>query len=202
MPDAGFLTPPETPDTSFLPGAVPSVLAKLRALGRGHGNDRWLAQMHGSWSRGVGALPDFMGLSPANFRAMAAHHFPRLPARFRKLRGREIPANRIDEWDDLRRLLLTHRAGRGRSEVWIAEAVAAGCLASDHLWQDLGLLNRRELSAMLAFNFPRLAARNTKDMKWKKFLYKQLCEAEGVYICRAPSCEVCVDYDFCFGPED
>jgi len=29
-------------------------------------------------------------------------------------------------------------------------------------------------------NFPPLAARNRKDMKWKRFLYKQLCEAEGI----------------------
>ncbi len=55
---------------------------------------------------------------------------------------------------------------------------------------------------MLAYNFPDLVARNSKDMKWKKFLYKQLCEAEGLYVCRAPSCEVCKDYQQCFGPED
>jgi NifQ. len=40
------------------------------------------------------------------------------------------------------------------------------------------------------------------DMKWKKFIYKQLCEAEGLYVCRAPSCEVCKDYDQCFGKEE
>jgi nitrogen fixation protein NifQ len=51
-------------------------------------------------------------------------------------------------------------------------------------------------------NFEPLALRNDKDMKWKKFLYKQLCEAEGIYVCRAPSCEVCVDYDNCFGNEE
>jgi nitrogen fixation protein NifQ len=38
-------------------------------------------------------------------------------------------------------------------------------------------------------------------MKWKKFLYRQLCLEEGIYVCRAPSCEVCKDYDLCFGPE-
>ena len=48
-------------------------------------------------------------------------------------------------------------------------------------------------------NFRPLAEQNTKDMKWKKFLYKQLCIGEGIYVCRAPSCEVCVDYAACFG---
>jgi nitrogen fixation protein NifQ len=51
-------------------------------------------------------------------------------------------------------------------------------------------------------NFPTLAAKNVHNMKWKKFLYKQLCATEGVYVCRSPSCEVCADYDACFGPED
>ncbi len=39
-------------------------------------------------------------------------------------------------------------------------------------------------------------------MKWKKFIYKQLCITEGIYTCRAPSCEVCADYADCFGPEE
>ena len=60
----------------------------------------------------------------------------------------------------------------------------------DHLWQDLGLPARGELTALMRRNFPTLAARNVKDMKWKRFLYKQLCEAEGIYTCRAPSCQV------------
>ena len=37
--------------------------------------------------------------------------------------------------------------------------------------------------------------RNTRDMKWKKFLFKQLCETEGIYICRAPTCDQFCDYD-------
>jgi len=88
------------------------------------------------------------------------------------------------------------------SELWTARIVAVGCLGSDHLWQDLGLWSRAELSALMERNFPTLAAKNVHNMKWKKFLYKQLCIAEGVYVCRAPSCEVCADYDACFGPED
>ena len=34
-------------------------------------------------------------------------------------------------------------------------------------------------------NFPQLARRNTQDMRWKKFLYKQLCEQDGGYVCRS-----------------
>ncbi|MCK7499364.1 MAG: nitrogen fixation protein NifQ [Comamonadaceae bacterium] len=31
-------------------------------------------------------------------------------------------------------------------------------------------------------------------MKWKKFLYKQLCEREEILVCKAPSCAVCCDH--------
>jgi nitrogen fixation protein NifQ len=83
----------------------------------------------------------------------------------------------------------------------MAQVVAAACMGQDHLWQDLGLLNRTELNALMQRNFPALAARNVKDMKWKRFLYRQLCEMEGIQACRAPSCEICTDYAHCFGPD-
>jgi nitrogen fixation protein NifQ len=75
-------------------------------------------------------------------------------------------------------------------------------MANDHLWQDLGLWSRQDLSDLMVRNFPALAAKNDRDMKWKKFLYKQLCLQEGVYLCRAPSCAICCDYIRCFGPEE
>jgi nitrogen fixation protein NifQ len=103
---------------------------------------------------------------------------------------------------DLRELLLANRNGRHDSEIWLADILIAGCLGDDHLWQDLGLWNRADLSQLMHQNFRSLALRNDKDMKWKKFLYKQLCETEGIYTCRAPSCAVCADYANCFGPED
>jgi nitrogen fixation protein NifQ len=84
----------------------------------------------------------------------------------------------------------------------MVEILIAGCMGNDHLWQDLGLWQRADLSKLMLDNFEPLALRNNKDMKWKKFLYKQLCEAEGIYVCRSPSCEVCVDYDNCFGSEE
>lgn len=41
-------------------------------------------------------------------------------------------------------------------------------MRNGHLWQDLGLFNRGELSRLLATHFPTLAAGNTQNMKWKK----------------------------------
>ena len=112
---------------------------------------------------------------------------------------------RGDEVEDLRALLLAHadlQAGTRAQAEAMAETVAVACLGDNHLWQDLQLPSRTELSALMAHWFPALKARNSRDMKWKKFLYKQLCEREEIFICRSPSCAVCSDYAKCFGPED
>jgi nitrogen fixation protein NifQ len=114
--------------------------------------------------------------------------------------GRGFAQDRGDEIEELVGLLLVNKAGASPSEVWMAHVVATGCMGPDHLWHDLGLWSRGDLTALMRRNFPPLAGRNVKDMKWKRFLYKQLCEAEGMYSCRAPSCALCTDYRFCFGP--
>lgn len=111
-------------------------------------------------------------------------------------------SSRDDEVADVRALLLDHAAADAGPEVEaVAETVAVACLGDNHLWQDLQLANRAELSALLQRWFPALVDKNRFDMKWKKFLYKQLCEREEVLVCKAPSCAVCSDHALCFGPE-
>ena len=83
---------------------------------------------------------------------------------------------------DLRAFLLEHRAGRGAAEEWLAAIVARRSLAPNHLWQDMGFTNRRELNAFFRRHFPTLVALNSGDMKWKKFFYRQLCLREGMLI--------------------
>lgn len=112
---------------------------------------------------------------------------------------------RYDEIEDLVALLTdsaSAEAGSREEILWLAHAMSQATLADNHLWQDLHLPSRRELSALMARWFPQLAERNHRDMKWKKFLYKQLCDKAELSICRAPSCSVCTDYVVCFGPED
>src|SRR5512143_2313749 len=114
---------------------------------------------------------------------------------------REVPTARVGEYEDILGLLLDHRSKTGEAAEAVAGRVAASCLGDDHLWQDMGLKNRDELSDIMRTYFGPLAAKNTSDMKWKKFFYKQICEREGFMLCKSPSCGVCVDYDKCFGPE-
>jgi nitrogen fixation protein NifQ len=112
--------------------------------------------------------------------------------------------SRADEVDDVVGLLLAHAdAGAGPPDqiAAVAARVAVACLGDNHLWQDLQLGSRAELSALLGHWFPRLVEKNRFDMKWKKFFYKQLCEREDLFICKSPSCAVCCDHAVCFGPE-
>lgn len=113
-------------------------------------------------------------------------------------------ATREDEVADVVDLLLAHAdagAGSITEARRVALTVAVACLGDRHLWQDLRLASRAELSALMRHWFPALVAKNQGDMKWKKFLYRQLCEREQVLICKSPSCAQCPDQGLCFGAE-
>jgi nitrogen fixation protein NifQ len=110
-------------------------------------------------------------------------------------------SGRGDEFDDILNLLLDHADVPGEESRGMAEFIAFSALGDNHLWQDMGLRDRAELSELMRGYFGPLAAKNTSDMKWKKFFYKQICEREGFKLCKSPSCGDCVDFDKCFGPE-
>ena len=156
-----------------------------------------LASLVAGQAAGDGCLPGDFGLGAAVCRHLLALYFPGCDL---ALTQREVEA--IPEWEDLQKLLLDHRASQSPSELLVANIVATACAGRDHLWQDLGLADRSELTRLMWVNFPELARANTGDMKWKKFLYRQFCSREGIYVCPAPSCGVCADYAKCFGPEN
>jgi nitrogen fixation protein NifQ len=108
---------------------------------------------------------------------------------------------RKEEKEELYQLLMANRSKSEAESGWMAELVAISSLGNNHLWQDMGLPSRRQLSTVMQNYFGPLAARNDRDMKWKKFFYKQLCDQEELRSCRAPSCGDCCDYEPCFGPE-
>jgi len=80
----------------------------------------------------------------------------------------------------------------------LASIIANACLRPDHLWRDLGLAGREEVSAMLERYFPSLAALNVGNLRWKKFLARQLALSLGREPGPAPGCPGCEDYGFCF----
>jgi nitrogen fixation protein NifQ len=191
---------PEIMLTQKSPVQPCGLYVELMAHASGLPNDEQFGQMIASQMAQAGALPSGLGLNEADYSALLARHFHGNELIFRCTGPVHDP--RALERDDVHALLLEHRAEKDPSEQWMAQIVTTACMANDHLWQDLGLWSRDYLSQSMAQNFPGLAAKNIHDMKWKKFLYKKLCEKEGINACRAPSCEYCVDYLKCLGPED
>ncbi len=158
-----------------------------------------LARMLASQAVGQGSMPAALGLPAHRFQSLFTEAFPhRDPDLYS---SPQPPGARGDEVEELVELFLEHASGPAGESAAVAEILATGCMGNDHLWQDLGLWSRDDLSLLIRTWFPALAAKNVRDMKWKRFFYKQLCEREGVYTCRAPSCAECTDYAVCFGPE-
>ncbi|MBF0624473.1 MAG: nitrogen fixation protein NifQ [Magnetococcales bacterium] len=162
---------------------------------------RCLRQMILSREQGRGAMPPRLGLDRPVFEGVMQRHFPR--ERFwrspRVLLG-DDPGGSLEE-EELDDLLMAHRSVDAATAAWVARIIRVGCQGRNHLWEDLGLWSRSELGALLTCNFHPLVRKNRLDMKWKNFLYKQLCERSGLRTCKVPNCCQCSDYPACFGPE-
>ena len=179
-----------------------TVYARLMTHARGDSNDDPIARIYASWSRGRSVLPTGLGLSEAAYSELMAFHFPGYEA-LSPVRSTSLTqAGRAAEVADLVDLMETHRSHASPSESYVASMIASACLGSDHLWSDLGLWSRKDLSGLLKRNFRALADKNEHNMKWKRFLYKQLCETDSVYACRVPSCEYCAEYPRCFNLDE
>lgn len=106
-----------------------------------------------------------------------------------------------DEAALVRDLLLARRSTAGDIGRWLAGMVARRAMAPNHLWEDLGLRDRSELTRLMARHFGPLAVRNTNNMRWKRFFYRMMCEDDGFVMCATPVCTQCADFDLCFGDE-
>jgi nitrogen fixation protein NifQ len=101
----------------------------------------------------------------------------------------------------VRTLLVQNCSVGGPVGPWLAGIVARRALEPNHLWEDLGLAQRADLSKLLLRHFGPLASRNTRNMRWKKFLYRSLCEAEGFSMCPSPTCDACPEFEICYGDD-
>lgn len=144
-------------------------------------------------------LPDSLGLPVEEIRELISPFFPHGERLLDCAVSTEL---KVSEDETMLRDLLFRGSSSGSDlERRLAAIIARRCLQPHHLWQDMGLRNRRELSWLLAGHFESLANRNTNDMKWKKFLYRAICRDTGYTLCVAPTCGECDDYQQCFGEE-
>jgi nitrogen fixation protein NifQ len=147
-----------------------------------------------------GSVAERAGLSAQDFAALIAQWFPSTPD---AVAARSAPSGQVedDEIAMVRDLLLAQRSNKDDVSGWLAAMIARRAMEPNHLWEDLGLRERAELSRLLMRHFAPLAVRNTKNMKWKRFFYRMLCEDDGFVRCATPVCTQCNDFDLCFGEE-
>jgi nitrogen fixation protein NifQ len=141
------------------------------------------------------------GLDAATLARIAQALFPLAAAELSALARDAAPARDAEE-TSVRDVALMYASGESWLEGPLAAMIARRCQRPNHLWQDLGLRNRGELSELMRRHFAPLARKNAGDMKWKKFLYRTICSAEGFTLCTAPVCSECTDFEACFGAED
>ncbi len=144
-------------------------------------------------------LIEGVGLDGDRLRALAERLFPQAASLLGDLAGQSL-AERPEEETCLEEILARF-ATLPALGADLATMIARRAQRPNHLWQDLGLGHRGELSRLMTRHFQRLAEDNVGDMKWKKFLYRAICADQGFSLCTAPSCSECTDFNVCFGDE-
>jgi nitrogen fixation protein NifQ len=171
-----------------------------------HSQDVFWRPIVEQYLQGASALPCYLGLTPAEYHDVIAilgitdiPSVHALPAH--QIRS-ELMDMRSDECQQIYDLLCQHISLRSQiiadEAERMAQVITAGCMSGSHLWHDLGLPERPVLTQLFNYYFPTLTQLNHMNMRWKRFLYKQLCETGGDYVCRAPSCDTCTSYSECF----
>jgi nitrogen fixation protein NifQ len=146
-------------------------------------------------------IADGVGLDRHALLALSVETFPGAVPRLERAIG-DLTGVVDSEEQSLRDIMGMYATGASPLERYLAAMIARRCRWPHHLWQDLGLRNRGELSQLMQRHFARLAGKNRHDMKWKKFLYRLVCGSEGFTLCTAPVCSECDDFMICFGAED
>lgn len=145
-----------------------------------------------------------LGLSHEDLHALFRRHFALELAEI-ETRTQAINVNTQGHAEfvaTLRALILKHASSTVDADDArrLASIIANACLRPDHLWRDLGLAGREEVTAMLERYFPELVSLNVAGLRWKKFLAQQLALSLGQEPGPAPGCPGCEDYGHCFPP--
>lgn len=154
-------------------------------------------------AREVRGEESLLGLSAAQWRGLVSRHFTHEPAAMPSVESVAIGLNTEQHLEfvaKLRELMLQYAnpAVPLDDAQCLASIITHACLRPDHLWRDLGLSGRDDVSAMLDRYFPTLAALNVTNLRWKRFLAQQLALSLGQTPGPAPGCPGCEDFGFCF----
>ena len=140
------------------------------------------------------------GVGAEDMARLADAFFPHAKTRLMELAGENPVSWGADEYC-LRDMMVRFSTARTGYQIVLAAMIARRAQRPNHLWQDLGLQSRTELSQLMQRHFAPLKERNSHDMKWKKFLYRTICRDEGGGFCASPTCAECDEYHVCFSDE-
>ena len=136
-------------------GAAPSCYDRLMAAGRGDPFDRhvFACAVAAGLAEAPRPLTEALGLSADGLAGIFDAYFPETRALLENLRLTAPAESDEPEEPDLRALLLDHRTSGAPVEASVAAIVARRSCRANHLWQDMGLFNRSELSGLLHRHF-------------------------------------------------
>jgi len=147
--------------------------------------------------------PRALGLAPEEFSQLFRRFFPAvLESDYRALctGGTREPPEIAGEILDI---LREHQPEGGELLTRLFPRILSARLAHPgHLWCAMGLFARPEITAAIARHLPSLVKANDRKMRWKRYLFKQLCDRSGAMLCKTPNCGLCSDYALCFPAED
>jgi len=147
-----------------------------------------------------------LGLGLEEVSAILSEHFPGIGRADLERHATPVSGPPPDSNPEVLDILLFHvpldeSGGRVRNAQRLARIIAARAAHPGHLWVAMGFFERPELTAAIRRHLPTLAAANNQNMRWKRYLFKQVCDLHGARLCKAPNCGVCSDYELCFPPD-
>ena len=152
-----------------------------------------------------GDLPLFawtLGMSQPALLGMIGQCFPELgeleampDPQYHRL-AEAVPA----DFPALVAMLLEHQTDSAKEQHtdWLARAIAVACHGGRNLWEDMGLGCRDDVSRLLNTYFQPLYRRNSRHLRWKRFLFAELGASRGMSDYQPPSCGKCAQYPICF----
>jgi nitrogen fixation protein NifQ len=148
-----------------------------------------------------------MGLDDDGMAAIMSHLFPAvdLDILARHTTPNESPPPEVNK--DVLEVLLSHIPVEGDAcDLFVAtllcKTLAARAAHPGHLWVAMGLFERPQLTAAIRRHLPTLAEANSENMRWKRYLFKQVCDLNGGVMCKSPNCGMCSDYALCFAIDE
>ena len=144
-----------------------------------------------------------LGLDERDLAALLQRYFPGIAPdslETGRPRGGQVPPPINPEVLGVLRSHLTPQSDAAAQ--WLTRILAARAAHPGHLWVAMGFFERPELSAAIRRHLPSLSSANNRGMRWKRYLFKQVCDLHGARLCKTPDCGTCSDYALCFAPED